>query len=161
MMTIRKTETKDIPEIMKIYTFAKKFMIATGNPNQWNGVYPEESLILEDIRKGISYVCLQEGEIVGTFAFILGEDPTYQVIEQGNWSKNVPYGTIHRVAGNGKAKGIMENCVQFCRNIQPYLRIDTHHDNHVMQSCLKKLGFCRCGIIYLKNGDPRVAYDLV
>ncbi len=39
-----------------------------------------------------------------SFAFILGEDPTYQQID-GAWLNDQPYGTIHRIAGNGKIKG--------------------------------------------------------
>mgnify|MGYP003296922186 CR=1 FL=1 len=39
------------------------------------------------------------------------------------------------------------------------IRIDTHHDNVVMQRLLKKLGFQYCGIIHLENGDPRLAFQ--
>jgi len=39
--------------------------------------------------------------------------------------------------------------------------IDTHKDNSVMQSTLKKNGFTHCGRIYLENGDPREAFDKV
>ena len=38
------------------------------------------------------------------------------------------------------------------------IRIDTHHDNLVMQKVLNKHGFMKCGVIYLKNGNPRLAY---
>ena len=39
------------------------------------------------------------------------------------------------------------------------VRVDTHKDNYVMQNMLKKLGYSYCGIIYLENGDPRLAYQ--
>jgi len=29
------------------------------------------------------------------------------------------------------------------------------------QHLLAKYGFCRCGTIYLENGSPRIAYQLV
>ena len=41
------------------------------------------------------------------------------------------------------------------------LRIDTHEKNIPMQGCLAKNGFARCGIIYLEDGDPRIAYQKV
>mgnify|MGYP002933455973 FL=1 len=47
------------------------------------------------------YVLREEGAIHGVFAFILGEDPTYRVIEQGAWLSDAPYGTIHAVASDG------------------------------------------------------------
>jgi RimJ/RimL family protein N-acetyltransferase len=41
------------------------------------------------------------------------------------------------------------------------VRIDTHADNKVMQHVLEKRGFRRTGIIYLENGDPRIAFEKV
>ncbi|HNZ83431.1 MAG TPA: GNAT family N-acetyltransferase, partial [Sedimentibacter sp.] len=46
-------------------------------------------------------------------------------------------------------------CFEKCRN----LKIDTHRDNIPMQNLLNKNGFIRCGIIYLENGDERIAYQ--
>ena len=41
-----------------------------------------------------------------------------------------------------------------------HLRIDTHTDNKVMQNLLKKLGFIRCGIIYvIEDDNPRYAFE--
>ena len=45
---------------------------------------------------------------------------------------------------------------QRCGNI----RVDTHRDNKVMQHILTKQGFQRCGIIYVKNGTERIAYQV-
>jgi hypothetical protein len=39
------------------------------------------------------------------------------------------------------------------------LRIATHEGNVVMRRMLEKHGFELCGVIYLENGDPRVAYE--
>ena len=42
------------------------------------------------------------------------------------------------------------------------MRIDTHTDNKVMQKLLTKLGFQRCGIIYvIEDNYPRYAYEKV
>jgi RimJ/RimL family protein N-acetyltransferase len=40
------------------------------------------------------------------------------------------------------------------------IRVDTHHDNATMQHVITKAGFSRRGIIYLADGDPRIAYEL-
>lgn len=39
------------------------------------------------------------------------------------------------------------------------IRIDTHRDNKPMQHLLNKNGFRYCGIIYLEDGDERLAYQ--
>ncbi len=40
-------------------------------------------------------------------------------------------------------------------------RIDTHNDNKIMQHVIEKNGFIRCGIIYVKDGSPRIAYEKI
>lgn len=51
------------------------------------------------------------------------------MIDNGSWSYDIPYGTIHRVASSGKAKGVAKACFDFCFGLINYVRIDTHRDN--------------------------------
>lgn len=150
---------EDLPRIMEIYDIAKAYMRANGNPNQWNGVYPDPETLRTDIEKQRLYVYKRDGRIHGVFMLLLEEEPTYAYIEDGSWREEAPYGTIHRLAGDGEVKGLFAKCVAFCEKKVPYLRADTHFDNHTMQHLLEKNGFERRGIIYLKNGDPRIAYQ--
>lgn len=159
---IRSSTYSDLPQLLQIYKTARQFMKQNGNAGQWVDGYPREELLINDIEQGHSYVCLNEyNEITGTFYYITGEEPTYLNIYEGAWLNNDPYGVIHRIASSGKEKGIAEICINWslekCRN----LRIDTHRDNKVMQSILQKLEFAYCGIIYLENGDERLAYQKV
>ena len=145
---------------MDIYSYARHFMQAHGNPNQWINGYPSADLILKEIASQHSYICeSREGEILGTFCFIPGEDPTYARIDNGEWLNNDPYFVIHRLATNGKQKGVAAACLKWCFEHCPNIRVDTHHDNIVMQNILEKQGFQRCGIIYTHNGTPRIAYQ--
>ena len=89
-MQIRPARREDLPAMEAIYEQAKEFMRETGNPNQWNGSYPEEGLLLCDMEHGNSYIVEENGQVIGTFAFIKGEDPTYRVIENGMWMKEEP-----------------------------------------------------------------------
>ena len=166
-MQIRPARREDLPVMEAIYEQAKEFMRETGNPNQWNGSYPEEGLLLCDMEHGNSYVVEENGQVIGTFAFIKGEDPTYRVIEDGMWMREEPYGTVHRLASATGAHGVAAACFAWCRmqcengSGIAGLRADTHADNRVMQHVLEKNGFVRCGIIHLENGDPRIAYQYV
>lgn len=149
----------DLPRILEIYDIAKAYMRASGNPNQWNGAYPDPETLRTDIEKQRLYVYKKDGHIHGVFMLLLEEEPTYAYIEDGSWREERPYGTIHRLAGDGEVRGLFAKCVAFCESKVKYLRADTHFDNHTMQHLLEKNGFERRGIIYLKNGDPRIAYQ--
>ena len=118
-------EIKDLPLVMEIYDYARAFMRATGNTTQWIDGYPSEALICQEIEDGHSFVCTgEQGEILGTFCFILGEDPTYQQIYEGAWLNDEPYGVIHRLATNGKQKGVSEACLDWCFERWPNVRVE-------------------------------------
>lgn len=158
-MEIRKTETGDVETVVGIYEKAREFMRRSGNPNQWRPDYPSKESLLQDIKNDGSYVCLHEGRIVATFFFVIGEEPTYKVIKEGEWLNDQPYGVIHRVATDGTVKGVMHQVLDFCFGKIPNIRIDTHRDNKVMQNSLLRYGFEYCGIINLANGSERVAFQ--
>lgn len=149
----------DLPAILEIYRVARDFMARSGNPRQWGDGSPKEETLRKDIEKGQLYLCKDRDFIYGVFAFIIGEDPTYARIEDGAWLSDAPYGTIHRIAGNGRGHGLLAEAVAFCEKKIPHLRIDTHHDNLVMRHLLPKLGFRECGVIHIADGSPRIAYE--
>lgn len=157
-MRVRETTAEDLDRVMEIYGRAKQYMIETGNGTQWKEGYPARELIEADMEKHQSFVCEEEGRVHGVFAFIMGEDPTYRVIEGGAWKNDKPYGTIHRIAGDGEVKGVFSTCLEYCLSRIDNVRADTHENNHTMQHLLEKHGFERCGIIYLLDGRPRLAY---
>lgn len=158
-MHIRSAEMNDLPRIMKIYEKAKLFMKNSGNPTQWGPEYPNEEIVTKDIEDGNLYVCLNSNDIVGVFAFIIGDEPTYQTIEKGAWHSSMQYGTIHRIASDGSVRGISRFCFDFCGEKCSYLRIDTHRNNKPMLSAIKQYGFQECGIIYVRDGSERIAFD--
>ena len=159
MLVVRKAKKAEFDVIMGIYRVAQDFMIRTGNPNQWRHSHPAPEQIKEDIEKGICHVICDGERIHGVFALCEGVDPTYLHIEEGAWLNDEPYVTIHRIAGDQQAHGIFTNAMEHCKQYADNIRIDTHKDNQVMQNVLAKHGFSRCGIIYLKNGEPRIAFQ--
>lgn len=159
MYQIRPVREADLPRIEEIYAHARAFMAQTGNPNQWGRTNPPRAQLEADICAGELYVVTEGESIHGVFAFLLRNDPTYGYIE-GSWHSGEPYAAIHRVASDGSG-GIFTAILTYCRSRCRHLRIDTHHDNKVMQHVVEKHGFRKCGIIYLANGDPRIAYDLI
>lgn len=157
-ITIRKACLEDMKEIKELFVYARRQMKINGNPTQWGDNRPAEELFIRDIDRGEGYIVLKGQVIVGYFAFIIGEDPTYLKIE-GEWLNDLEYGTIHRIAKNNNAAGIMGCILNFCKEIMNNIRIDTHRDNKIMQHILEKSGFIYCGIIYVDDGTPRMAYQ--
>ncbi len=160
-MQIRKTAEADLAQIAKIYENAKRFMRETGNPNQWNSDRPNMLSAREDMENGVGYVAEENGEILAVFMFSQDPDPTYAKIYGGAWLSDAPYGVIHRIAVARQGQGIIGKCIDECFKRCQNLRIDTHRDNAPMQRALLKRGFKYCGIIYLANGDERLAYQKI
>lgn len=158
--SIRPAREQDMGKIEAIYACARAFMAANGNPNQWGTAHPPRALLMRDIGEGNLYLLTAGETIHGVFAFFLGEDPTYARIYSGAWHCDRPYGTLHRIAGDGSG-GIVSDAVEFAGQRCDYLRIDTHQDNAVMQGAIEKQGFQKCGIILTDDGTPRIAYDLL
>lgn len=157
-MTIRNSTLSDLPRLLEIYSRARDFMRATGNPTQWGDDWPWESAVRADIERGVSYAVEQNGEVVGVFAFIIGDEPTYQKID-GQWLNSAPYGTVHRLASGGTVSGVFSACMDFCSALIPNIRIDTHRDNAPMRHLLAKHGFTECGTIWVGDGTPRIAFQ--
>jgi GNAT superfamily N-acetyltransferase len=166
-MKFIKTKRKDLEPIMKIIGEAQVFL-ASHNIDQWQNGYPNEEAILRDITNNVSYIITSKDSILtGTAMFSTKKEPTYKSIE-GEWitKSDSKYGVIHRMAvtnefrKKGVAKFIFEQCEQLLlhNNIES-MRIDTHEDNLAMQGLLNKLKYLYCGVIYLENGDKRLAYE--
>ncbi len=157
---IRTAQSGDLPQILKIYDRARRFMAENGNPDQWGNVFPPTALLQQDIAVGRLFVSEDADGIHAAFAFIVGDDPAYATIGDGAWLSDAPYGTIHRLASDGRTHGVLDAVVAFCAVRQPHLRIDTHADNAIMQHLILKNGFTRCGIVRtVEDGTPRIAYE--
>jgi len=167
-MYIRKSTTEDLPAMQELYESARQFMKEQGNPTQWGDSYPTESMLKDDISKGISYVCAEtedtdksEERILATFVYYYGQrDINYEYIEDGAWSDEEPYGVVHRITTRTGTRGVGKYCLDWAYEQCEHLRIDTHHNNIPMQNLIRKCGFEYCGVVYMKDddGSPRDAF---
>ncbi len=158
-MKIKKADMNDLKEILNIYSYARRYMKEHKNPTQWGDDRPSESVIKNDITNGNSFVVIDNDVISGVFSFIIGEDETYKKIYDGKWLNDKAYGTVHRLAGNGKSKGIFDFSMGYCEKLIDNIRIDTHKNNKIMQYLLSKRGYKKCGMIYVEDGSERLAYQ--
>lgn len=166
-MTVEQAEEKDIPAIMRIIDQAKKWFHDNGI-DQWQNNYPLAEDIQRDIQNNGSYVIREDERIIGTCFIRQIVEPTYAVIEEGQWLNDDPYIVIHRTAVDSscKGKGYASLFVRKAEELAEQegvhnLRADTHEGNHAMRRLLEKNGFQRCGVIHIRDGSPRIAYQKV
>ena len=157
-MNIRKAKISDLSQIISIYAYAREIMRTTGNETQWKNTYPTNDIISSDIENGYLRILFDEEGIQGVFAFLPDGDPVYDCID-GAWINEKPHAAVHRVASAGKKRGLLPLCMSYCFSLSDNIKIDTHENNKIMQHQLEKLGFVRCGIVTLENGETRIAYQ--
>ena len=157
-MVIRKSNINDFEAISIIFEKAKSYMRKNGNMLQWADGYPYPEIIKKDIETGVCHVCVEENEIIGVFSLLKGPDPTYSVIIGNGWLNNNEYGVIHRIAVGENRRGVAGQCIKYAQQFYDDIRIDTHRDNLPMRRFLAKHGFLECGIIFLENGEERIAF---
>ena len=166
-MEFRKANKPDINRIMEIIGQAQAYFRGQGI-NQWQNNYPNPQVILNDINHDYSYVLTNDGRIIGTCAVSFDGEKTYNKIYNGRWLTDNPYAVVHRIAvdnefkGSGVASETLRNIEKMCLDRGVYsIRVDTHEDNKSMQRLLEKNNYVYCGIIYLEDKSPRLAYEKV
>lgn len=169
-MKIRLSTMRDLDALMGIFDEARGTIASLGI-DQWQDGYPSHDVISEDIELGRSYAVELDGEVCGTFVIVDDGEPTYDKIYDGDWktgNDGGDYVAIHRVAVSVKKRGsgISTAIINFASDYaaqmaRSSLRIDTHEGNVVMRRMLEKHGFEYCGVIYLGNGEARVAYEKI
>ena len=166
-MEFRKAVKADAISIMNIVKQAQDYL-KEQKVDQWQNNYPNIDTIKHDIYNGNSYVILKDNCVIGTVAVIFTGEKTYDTIYNGNWISNNQYAVIHRMAiepnnkGLGLSSVILENIEELChdRGISS-IKVDTHKENIAMQKFLQKSGFQYCGVIYLEDGNERVAFEKI
>ena len=160
MRIIRHAKKADVDRIMQVLDAAKQVMRDAGNENQWINGYPTVEAVLSDIERDGAMVVEDDEVLVAYFAFLPSPEPTYARIYDGMWvDDGLPYHVVHRMGGVPTARGIFASAMDYCFEHDPNIRVDTHRDNKIMQHLFTKHGFRYCGIIYLLNGDERLAYQ--
>lgn len=157
-----------LEELCTITAQAKAQLKALGL-DQWQKGYPSKEVWENDIKSEMAWLTVENGSVLGAFAFQTTPDPSYGEIE-GAWLTSKPYASMHRVcvADHSKGKGVAGKMFAYGASMAKELglhsmRIDTHPGNQPMQRALEKAGFLPCGTIILKggceDGDVRVAFE--
>ena len=163
-MIIRHANKTDLIDIMVIIEKAKIYM-KENKINQWSKNYPNEDVFLTDLKENRLYVAEIDKKVVGMAVLVLDGDADYKNIN-GKWLSDGKYGVIHRIAVNPvyKSQNVAKNLLDFFEDKLKELnydsiRVDTHKDNKSMLRFIEKNGFQKCGIVYIRKTDERIAFE--
>lgn len=171
-MELRAAEISDIDDIVEIVSGARAFLKLNG-VDQWQDGYPEKSVFEQDIRNGNCFVAAENGRAVGVICVIVGEEPGYNLIEDGSWlTENSVYAVFHRFAVQEtyRGRGLATRLLSFAESLArgknaKSLRGDTHRGNKSMRGLLEKCGYTSCGTVYVEcepgRDSRRLAYEKI
>jgi GNAT superfamily N-acetyltransferase len=159
----RKATNNDIPQIWIILQQAIVRRKIDGS-SQWQDGYPNESVIAQDIEKGIGYVLTDENKVSGYAAILFNDEPAYEQLN-GTWLTNDDFVIVHRVAISDEdlGKGLAQKIFLYTEDIAIEnnifsIKVDTNFDNIPMLKILEKLGYTYCGEVFFR-GSARRAFE--
>ena len=165
-MKIRKAQTSDLKNIMKMYKSCVTGMIKSGI-DQWDDTYPDTETIAQDLENQTYYVAEEEEKIIGGINIDQNQDPTYLDI---NWQDaSNQFLVVHRLGvkeenwGDGIGKDLMiftEELVM--KKDLKSIRLDTYSGNPKAMEFYRRLGYRELGTIDLKpNKDKYHCFEKI
>ncbi len=153
-MKIRKAQTSDLENIMKMYKSCVAGMIKIGI-DQWDDTYPDTETIAQDLENQTYYVAEEEEKIIGGINIDQNQDPTYLDI---NWQDaSNQFLVVHRLGVKeenwgdriGKALMIFTEELVMKKDLKS-IRLDTYSGNPKAMEFYIRLGYRELGTINLK-----------
>ena len=153
-MNIKQATMGDLKTVMALLRDGRD-QLAERGIDQWQGDYPNEQHVQEDIEKGFSYLVRSDDQqTVGTVAIVPAPDPVYDHIN-GQWLMETDqFVAIHRVAihsdhaGKGYASKLFTAIIKYLAANYPHIesiRLSTNENNLAMQHVAIKSGFQKVG----------------
>lgn len=171
-MQLRKATLDDLDTVMDILRDGRN-QLAEQGIDQWQGDYPNEEHIKEDIQHGWAYLVESDDEeTVGALAIVDAPDHSYDELD-GQWLLDTQhYQVIHRVAihsnhaGKGYASKLFVSVIDYIKQNRKdieSLRIDTHENNQIMQHLITKNGFTKVGELHgvYRPEEESYVYELL
>ena len=171
-MKIRKATMADLDVVVDILRDGRN-QLAERGVDQWQGDYPNDTHVKEDIENGYAYIVkADDGQTVGTLAIVEAPDHFYDKLN-GEWLINTEnYVVIHRVAihsrhaGKGYASKLFLSLVEYLETERPEIksiRLSTNENNMAMQRIATKSGFKKVGTLHgaFRPSELSYVYELL
>jgi GNAT superfamily N-acetyltransferase len=163
----RKATASDLSTIWEIIQQAIVRRKNDGS-QQWQDGYPNQTVIAQDIKKGIGYVLTDPNDniIIGYAVILFNDEPAYEQLN-GTWLTNGDFAVVHRVAISDDylGKGLALKIFLFIEDLAKAnnvfsIKVDTNFDNIPMLKILEKLNYTYCGEVFFR-GCARKAFEKV
>ena len=156
-LIFRLAEKEEIDKLMTMYTDAIKEMNENGI-NQWDEIYPDRTILEDDIAKGQLYVGLFEDSIAAAYVLNQECDEEYR---NGLWNyPDATYAVIHRLCVNPifqNQKLGRQTMLHIERELKKReiesIRLDAFTGNPFALKLYEKLGYLKVGIVEWRKGE--------
>lgn len=153
---LQKAELHNLQEIVTLFKEATMHMNESGIP-QWDEIYPDEEVLLEDIVKGELLLLKKDGHIVA--CAVVNEDQGDDY-ETGCWNfTEGKVAVLHRLCVHPKAQGngVGKKTVQLVENLArsggyQILRLDAFSLNPSARHMYEVLGYTYAGEVTYRKG---------
>jgi ribosomal protein S18 acetylase RimI-like enzyme len=153
---LRKAVTEDFKEVAALYHAAVARMIED-RIYQWDEIYPDDKILLEDILRGEMYLLEAEGRLAACIVLNEEQDDLYRT---GSWRfTGQRVAVIHRLCVHPKFQGagIGKKTVRLAEamakeNGYGIIRLDAFSQNDHARNLYKNLGYTYAGQVNFRKG---------
>ncbi|NLB89982.1 MAG: GNAT family N-acetyltransferase [Clostridiales bacterium] len=165
MIDFQKGKEADFARVCALYQKGIAHMEAQGL-EQWSwGIYPNETLIQEDLAKEESFLLFVKGELAGVFVLNDYQDPEYLSVP---WQYGLRPLMMHRLMidpdlqKQGLGKAVMDWIFSYGKE-QGYdsIRLDTYSQNLGALALYRKMGYRESGIVHFREKEgPFICFEM-
>ena len=146
----------DLPEIVSLFDAATKHMDANGI-HQWDAIYPDRQILLEDIDQGILQLGIVDGQIAVVFVLEECDEADYEEADWCVYADRII--VLHRLCvhpafqGRGIARAAMDYLEQAVRERGICtIRLDAFSQNPTALRLYETRGYRKAGEITYRKG---------
>ncbi len=152
----RPAEASELKEITELYLGSIKHLAELGI-EQWDEIYPNETVLAGDIKNREMYVLTDGSRILSCVVINENQDEEYRT---GSWSyREGRIAVIHRLCVDHRAqgRGLGNITMGFAeRQIKAAgysaIRLDAFTDNYISRKLYEKLGYTYTGTVTFRKG---------
>ena len=152
----RPAEASELKEITELYLGSIKHLTEQGI-NQWDEIYPNETVLAGDIMNREMYVLTEESRILSCVVLNEAQDIKYQT---GDWKhREGRIIVIHRlcVNHNFQGRGLGRTTMEYAERLikatgYASIRLDVFSDNYISRNLYEKLGYTYTGMVTFRKG---------
>jgi len=155
-MKIRVAKLEDITSIISLIEASIEHMNNNGI-YQWDSVYPNDTVLKQDIIDESLFVIEDEKNILGIVALNEHQDPEYDEIDWKHKSDKIL--VVHRLSvhpdsqGKGIAKRLMDFAEKYADENKYFsIRLDAFKDNKIAVSLYENRDYDKVGVVTFRKG---------